>query len=99
LSVAGSPEAWIDLLERMLPDLLQLTIEAWVTITRPFVDDKEDHITGLLCRALRHNRTARQLPFLIHPQMVELDPAPGLRVPVECDHGFRWKMITQSGGT
>jgi hypothetical protein len=22
-----------------------------------------------------------------------------LRVPVECDHGFRWKMITQSGGT
>jgi hypothetical protein len=23
----------------------------------------------------------------------------GVRVPVECDHGFRWKMITQSGGT
>jgi hypothetical protein len=23
----------------------------------------------------------------------------GLRVPVERDHGFRWKMITQSGGT
>ena len=22
-----------------------------------------------------------------------------LRVPVDCDHGFRWKMITQSGGT
>jgi adenylate cyclase len=22
-----------------------------------------------------------------------------MRVPVECDHGFRWKMITQSGGT
>ena len=22
-----------------------------------------------------------------------------VRVPVECDHGFRWKMITQSGGT
>jgi hypothetical protein len=22
-----------------------------------------------------------------------------LRVPVERDHGFRWKMITQSGGT
>jgi transposase len=25
--------------------------------------------------------------------------APNLRVPVERDHGFRWKMITQSGGT
>jgi hypothetical protein len=23
----------------------------------------------------------------------------GMRVPVERDHGFRWKMITQSGGT
>ncbi|MGA8380172.1 MAG: hypothetical protein WB710_03485 [Stellaceae bacterium] len=23
----------------------------------------------------------------------------GLRVPVDCDHGFRWKLITQSGGT
>jgi len=22
-----------------------------------------------------------------------------VRVPVERDHGFRWKMITQSGGT
>jgi hypothetical protein len=22
-----------------------------------------------------------------------------MRVPVERDHGFRWKMITQSGGT
>jgi hypothetical protein len=23
----------------------------------------------------------------------------GLRVPVDRDHGFRWKLITQSGGT
>ena len=23
----------------------------------------------------------------------------GVRVPVERDHGFRWKVITQSGGT
>ena len=22
-----------------------------------------------------------------------------VRVPVECDHGFRWKLITQFGGT
>jgi hypothetical protein len=25
--------------------------------------------------------------------------ADALRVPVESDHGFRWKMIAQSGGT
>jgi hypothetical protein len=24
---------------------------------------------------------------------------PRVRVPVESGHGFRWKMITQSGGT
>jgi hypothetical protein len=27
------------------------------------------------------------------------DTSTVLRVPVERDHGFRWKMITQSGGT
>jgi hypothetical protein len=27
------------------------------------------------------------------------DLEPTLRVPVDRDHGFRWKMITQSGGT
>jgi hypothetical protein len=26
-------------------------------------------------------------------------PASRLRVPVDRDHGFRWKMIAQSGGT
>jgi transcriptional regulator with XRE-family HTH domain len=29
----------------------------------------------------------------------QLGEMTGLRVPVERDHGFRWKMITQSGGT
>jgi hypothetical protein len=77
LSVFGSSESWIDLLERMLPELLRLTLEAWGTIARPFVDDKEDHITELLCRSLHRNRTVRDLPFYIHTQMVELDPAPG----------------------
>jgi len=29
--------------------------------------------------------------------LIEVKPA--LRVPVERDHGFRWKVITQSGGS
>ena len=29
----------------------------------------------------------------------EAIPLEDLRVPVDRDHGFRWKMITQSGGT
>ena len=32
------------------------------------------------------------LPCIVDPSLVKL------RVPVERDHGFRWKMITQSGG-
>jgi len=46
-------------------------------ITRPLADDREDHITELLCRSLRRSRTARDLPFYINTQMVELDAAPG----------------------
>jgi len=30
---------------------------------------------------------------------VSMTRSPGVRVPVERDHGFRWKMITESGGT
>lgn len=76
MSVFGSPDAWVDLLERMLPKILRLVVDTWRTMPRPFADDKEDQITELLCRALRQNRAARDLPFYIQIQMVELDPAP-----------------------
>jgi predicted acyl esterase len=33
------------------------------------------------------------------PDKTDFTKAWLLRVPVERDHGFRWKMITQSGGT
>jgi hypothetical protein len=34
-----------------------------------------------------------------HPGHDTVDPCAGVRVLVDRDHGFRWKMITQSGGT
>jgi hypothetical protein len=77
LSVVGASDEWIDLLERMLPNILRLVVEVWTGMPKPFSDDKEDQITELLCRALRNNRTVRDLPFYIQVQMVELDPAPG----------------------
>ena len=77
MSVAGASDEWIDLLERTLPNILRLVIEVWTGMPKPFADDKEDQITDLLCRALRNNRTIRDLPFYIQTQMVELDPAPG----------------------
>src|SRR4051794_13817871 len=77
MNVSGSPTAWIDLLERMLPDLLRLIVDTWLTLPKPLADDGEDQITEALCRALHRNRTVRDLPFYVHIQMVELEPAPG----------------------
>ena len=77
MSVVGGSDDWIDLLERMLPSILRLVVEVWTGIPRPFSDEKEDRITEVLCRALRENRTIRDLPFYIEIQVVELDPAPG----------------------
>jgi hypothetical protein len=62
----------------MLPDILGLVVTAWSGMPRPFADDREDQITELLCRALKNDRTIRDLPFYIQLQMVELDPRPGL---------------------
>lgn len=77
MSVTGTSNDWIELLEEMLPDVLRLVIDTWDGMQRPFADDREDPITQLLCAALRRNRKIRDLPFLIDYQMVELDPAPG----------------------
>ena len=60
-----------------MPDILRLTIAAWMTLPPIAVDAKEDEITLALCRALQRDRTARCLPFQIRPQQAEADPAPG----------------------
>ena len=77
MSVVGSTDDWIELLERILPDILRLTVDTWAALPRPFSDEKEDAITVLLCRALRKNKTVRNLPFYVETQRVELDPAAG----------------------
>lgn len=77
MSVIGSPGAWADLIDPMVPEVLQLVIVTWRTMGSPPTDAKEDDITIALCRALRQNRTARGLMFMIDTQLVELDPVPG----------------------
>ncbi len=42
---------------------------------------------------------ARTFGELVHELLKQTVDALELRVPVERDHGFRWKMITQSGAT
>ena len=73
----GNPGGWADLLDTMVPAILRLTIAAWESLPPVAPEEKENDITLTLCRALRQNREARQLPFQIHTQQVELDPAPG----------------------
>lgn len=77
MSVIGTPEEWADLIDPMLPGILDLVIASWQEMPTPAAGDKEDDITVALCRALRQNRTARSLMFQIHTQLVELEPAAG----------------------
>jgi hypothetical protein len=61
----------------MVPESLRLVVTTWGEMPSPPADDKEDNITFTLCRALRQNRTARNLMFQIQTQLVELEPASG----------------------
>ncbi|MEL6406523.1 MAG: hypothetical protein AAFR81_19295 [Chloroflexota bacterium] len=77
MSVTGSTQAWLELLENMLPELLHLIIDAWPSMHGTLTSNKEDITTEAFCSILRKNRTLRQLPFLVDTQWVELNPASG----------------------
>lgn len=77
MSIVGSPTEWADLIDPLVPEILKLVIASWNEMPSPSPDETEDIITTALCRALRENRTARELMFQIHTQYVELDPVPG----------------------
>jgi hypothetical protein len=76
VSVIGASSEWSDLIDPMVPQILNLVIASWETMPAPSQDEKEDTITNSLCKTLRQNRTARSLPFQINTQHVELDPMP-----------------------
>jgi hypothetical protein len=77
MSISGSSSQWIDLLDNMLPELLQLVVDTWEMLQGPLINDREDTITLVLCRALRNNRTYRDLWVTVDTQIPELDPALG----------------------
>ena len=80
-----------------------LVLETIAKIRRAYFAQKKPIKT--ICRELRVSR--KVVRKVIRSQATEFcyqrsrQPLPriDLRVPVERDHGFRWKMITQSGGT
>jgi hypothetical protein len=77
MNVAGNPSQWIGLVDALLPDILQLVVGSWQAMPPLAPDAREDPTTEGLCRVLRQNRSASDLPFRIDTQMVELDPAAG----------------------
>lgn len=77
MKAVGVPTQWIDLIDSLVPDILDLVVASWSLM--PAIDpaSREDPITDELCRRLRANRSSSDLPFRIDIQMVELDPNPG----------------------
>ena len=68
----GPPDAWFDLIASLVPDILELVWSTWQTMPALAPDALEDPTTEELCRRLRDNRTAADLPFRVDIQMVEL---------------------------
>ncbi len=77
MSVIGISTEWSDLIDPMVPEILNLVVASWQEMPSPAPDEKEDNITIALCRSMAQNRTARGLMFQIRTQVVELDPMPG----------------------
>lgn len=77
MAVVGVPKEWVDLIDPMVPVILDLVIASWAEMDEPSPEETEDNITKALCMALKKNRTARGLMFQIHTQLVELEPIPG----------------------
>jgi hypothetical protein len=77
MNQAGAPSEWLDLLDSLVPDIINLVVTTWTDMPGIASDALEDPTTKTLCRLLRMNRSASDLPFQIQIQMVELDPAEG----------------------
>lgn len=77
MRVAGIPDDWINLIDTFVPDILDVVITTWEEMPSPAPDAEEDPTTEALCRSLRQHPRRCDLPFQIHIQLVELEPAAG----------------------
>ncbi|MEL7499561.1 MAG: hypothetical protein AAFN77_18300 [Planctomycetota bacterium] len=75
MTVFGNSEQWLDLLESLVPDIVSLILDAWVTMPTIEPDAKEDPVSEELCRKLRAMRTLSELPLQVQTQLVELESA------------------------
>jgi hypothetical protein len=76
MTLIGTPPIeWVDLIDTLVPDILDLVFSSWESMPSPDSDALEDPMTEALCRCLRQNRSSNALPFRIDIQAVELDPS------------------------
>ena len=52
MSIIGISTEWADLIDPMVPEILNLVIASWEEMPPPAPDEKEDNITIALCRTL-----------------------------------------------
>lgn len=77
MELVGTPSEWVNLIDTLVPNILDLVISTWEEMSPLAPNALEDPTTEAFCRLLRLNRNSGNLPFQIHIQMVELDPAAG----------------------
>jgi hypothetical protein len=77
MTQSGSPDQWANFIESQVPAILGIIVDTWEAMPAPAGNEREDPVSEALCRALRRSRSARDLPFRIDTQLVELDPAAG----------------------
>lgn len=77
MKLIGAPDEWIDLIDDMVPVILDLILTTWEAMPSPANDAREDPTTEKLYRRLCQNRTSSELLFRIDIQRVELDPVAG----------------------
>jgi hypothetical protein len=77
MKLIGASAAWANLIDTLVPEILELVIATWDAMPSSVRSVREDPTTEALCRLLRQNRNSGNFPFRIDIQMVELDPSAG----------------------
>jgi hypothetical protein len=77
MTSVGSPTAWANLIDTLVPEILALIIATWEEMPAPAGNAHEDPVTTAFCIRLRAARNRCDLPFDIWTQLVELESPDG----------------------
>lgn len=77
MTLIGTPSEWVNFIDSLVPDILELVISTWKDMPTPAADAHENPITKDLCRRMIQNKKSSELPFRVNYQSVELEPVDG----------------------